>query len=137
MTGWHIAMKRPPTLKSSHRDTGAAVLASRPELSARLAAARVQGLAKQLAECREALRRKSAELSAVAHEAAQLRKERAQLRRHAASLEAQVLSLVYILKSDGQGMIQRCRCWAGHLHLHMSCAVRDSLRRRPLSAASS
>ena len=67
------------------------MLTSRPELSARLAAARVQGLGKQLAECREALQQKSAELSAAAHEVAQLRKESAQLQQHAASLKAQVL----------------------------------------------
>ena len=89
---WHIAADRVANAKVPARDTGAAVLASRPELSARLAAARVQGLGKQLAESREALRRKSEELCAVAHEAAQLRKERAQLQRHAASLEAQVCS---------------------------------------------
>ena len=79
----------------SDDDAGAAVLASRPELSARLAAARIQGLGKQLADCREALKQRSAELLAVAHEAAQLRKERAQLQQHAASLTAQVHDVMH------------------------------------------
>jgi len=95
-------------LKPSDHAAGAGVLASRPELSARLAAARVQGLGKQLAEAREALRQKSAELSAVAREAAQLRKERAQLQQRSANIEAQVLGLwVHCGASEG---ICICTC---------------------------
>ena len=71
----------------------AALLSSRPELSARLAAARIQGLGKQLADCRVALQQQSKKACVAAHEAAQLKKERVALQQHAASLTAQVLHL--------------------------------------------
>ena len=76
----------------------AALLSSRPELSARLAAARIQGLSKQLAECRATKQQHSREASAAAHEAAQLRKERGALQQQAASLQAQVVPALLLAR---------------------------------------